>query len=130
MNDLTDQAAKTLSSIPALRASAVTALRAGGTAEVTITADDVTALQTSMRRSGLPPGLRTQMGRLGVKGADFARARKQMLNLPVSPASIAGALLIAPLADDKRTKLLATLPSELTRYAKQARSHPIARGHA
>ncbi len=53
-----------------------------------------------------------------------------MLDIPMSQSSIAGAALIAPLADATRTTLLAGLPGELTQYAKQARSHPIARGHA
>ena len=70
------------------------------------------------------------MRALGLRPAEIAGLRKRMLDSPMSESSIAGAALIAPLADATRTALLAGLPGELTQYAMQARSHPIARGHA
>ena len=124
-----DQAAKALKGVPALRAAAVTALRAGKTLEVIASPDDIGALQASVRRSGLPAELRAQLAGLGVAGKDLDRVRAGMLHTAASPDTMAGAVLIAPLDDAGRTKQLQNMTSELARYATRARRHPIARGH-
>jgi len=124
-----DQAARALKSVPALRAAAVTALRAGGTAEVLVTADQVSTLQAGVRRGGVPADLRAVLAGLGVRGsADLAHVRAGLVSDVISVDSIAGPALIAPLADPARAKLVRTTSSELARYAAKARKHPIARG--
>ena len=125
-----DQAARALKGVPALRAGAVTALRAGGTAEVLVTADEVSALQAGVRRGGVPADLRAVLAGLGVRGrTDLAHVRAGLLVNVLSVDTIAGPALIAPLADPARTKRLRTTTTELARYAAKVRKHPIARGH-
>jgi hypothetical protein len=115
-------AAKALRPVPALRKRALAALRSTGAAEVTVTPDQVLALQAEVRVSGVPQALRDQLRRLGIRGKDLAPVRAGLL-----ASSNGGPTLIEPLADPARTRNLLAITTELARYSKSARRSPIQR---
>jgi hypothetical protein len=115
-------AAKALRPVPVLRKRALAALRSSGAAEVTVTPDQVLALQAEVRVSGVPPALRDQLRRLGIRGKDLAPVRAALL-----ASSNGGPTLIEPLADPARTRNLQAIRTELARYSKSARRSPISR---
>jgi hypothetical protein len=119
------QAAAALKGVPALRTAAANALTAGAVAEVVPTVAQVTAFQATVRSSGIPSTLRTSMGRLGVGASDLKRLRSGVLDQTVVTAS--NPVLIAPLKDPTWTRDHNRLVSELSKFAKRARRHPIAR---
>ncbi|HEV7847101.1 MAG TPA: hypothetical protein VGO83_12665, partial [Thermoleophilaceae bacterium] len=102
-----------------------TALSAGGVTEVTATADQVTAFLAMVRRGAIPADLRTALGALGVGSRDLKRLRAGLLDQTVSSGS--GPTLIAPLKDPAGAKELRLVISQLSKFSKRARRHPIAR---
>lgn len=115
-------AAKALRRIPPLRAAPAAKLRAGGVAEVTVAAVDVTELQDSVAATGLPADLAALLKGLGVAGGDLRRARQAFAVEPVG-----GPALIAPLSDPARLRNLTKLAGELDAYARGLRRTPIRR---
>jgi hypothetical protein len=115
-------AARALRPVPSLRKNALAALRSTGAAEVVATPEEVLALQAEVRLSGVPPALRNQLRRLGVRGSDLAPVRAALL-----AGSSGGPALIGPLADPARTRNLQAITAELARYSKSARRSPISR---
>jgi hypothetical protein len=115
-------AARALRPVPALRKRALAALRSTGAAEVTVTPEQVITLQAEVRLSGVPPALRNQLRRLGIRGRDLAPVRAALL-----AGSSGGPTLIEPLADPARTRNLQAIATELARYSKSARRAPISR---
>lgn len=117
-----DKAARALRAVPALRAKAAAALKAGGTTEVVTTPEQVLALQTEVRATGLPAELRDALRRLGVRGDQLGSVRDALLL-----ETTGGPALIGPLTDPARTRNLKAIASELARFSKSARRRPIKR---
>jgi hypothetical protein len=116
------QAAKALGPVPSLRAAAAAALHKGGVAEVTVTAADVSAFQSSVQATGVPSDLAVLLRRLGVQGADLGRVKASLLG-----SSTGGPVLIAPLDDPARTHTLRALAGELAKFSRDAGRQPITR---
>jgi hypothetical protein len=117
------KAAKGLRRLPSLRTAAVAALRNSGTSEVTTTTADVKAFQDQVRSSGLPADLRARLSQLGLDRSEQRQVKK--LILARLPASLAGNLLIEPLADPSNQAALRALAKQLSRIARRSRRHPI-----
>jgi hypothetical protein len=117
------KAAKALRRVPRLRAAAVTALRTSGTPEVTATAADIRAFQDAVRSNGLPHDLATRLSQLGLKRTERRRVAKLILARRAD--SLAGNLLIEPLADASNRAVLRTLAKRLSDIAARSRRHPI-----
>jgi hypothetical protein len=108
-----------------LRKAAANALSAGGVSEVLAADSAVTAFIASVKSGGIPAGLRTPMGKLGVGSADLQRLRTHVLDQRAAAA--VGPVLIAPLQSPARATELKSLISELSKFSARARKHPIAR---
>jgi hypothetical protein len=119
------QAASALKRVPALRSAAASALTAGGVTEVSATEDQVTAFLAMVKSGSLPADLRSSLAALGVGSKDLKRLRAGLLHQTVS--SGAGPALIAPLKDAAGASELRLVISQLSKYSKRARRHPIAR---
>jgi len=119
------QAASALKRLPALRTSAVNALKAGGVAEVIANPDAVGAFLSAVRRSGLPSYLTGPLTRLGLGRADLKHVRAGVLDQTASGAS--GPVLIASLGDPNRARTRKTLVKEMSAYSLRARRHRLAR---
>ena len=119
------QAASALKRVPALRKAAATALTAGGVAEVAATEDQVTAFLASVRSGAVPAPLRSALGALGVGSKDLKRLRAGLLDQTVTSGS--GPALIEPLKDSAGASELRRVTSQLSKFSKRARRHPIAR---
>jgi len=120
-----DQAVTALKRIQALRTTAANALTAGRVSEVFASDDAVTAFIASVKSSGIPASLSIPMGKLGVGSTDLKHLRAGVVDQTVTSAS--GPVLIAPLQSPTRASGLKSLISELSKFAKRARKHPIAR---
>jgi hypothetical protein len=118
------QAAKALRALPGLRQAAAGALGSAGTAEVTVSARQVLAFQSSVRRGGLPADLRARLNQLGLGSSDQKRIRA--LILAEEPERGAGSILIAPLADASNLATLRRLAKLFARRAARSRNRPIA----
>jgi hypothetical protein len=119
------QAASALNRLPVLRAGAAHALAAGAVAEVTPTADQVTAFLATLKSTGIPTYLRAPLAALGVGSPDLKHLRAGLLDQTVS--SLLGPALIAPLTDPGQAKAMRQNASELSKFAKRARQHPISK---
>jgi hypothetical protein len=120
---LDGEAAKALRQIPALSRKAAAALRAAGTPEVTVTAEQFRAYQNSVRDDGLPADMRARLGQLGLGRADQRRVAK--IILAARPKS--GPVLIAPLADASRLGAMGSLARLLRKAAVRSRRKPLVR---
>ena len=116
------KSASALKRVPALRKAAANALAAGGTTEVSATEDQVKTFLGMVRSGAIPADLRSSLARLGVGSKDLKRLRAGLLHQSVT--SGAGPALIEPLRDAGDVK---TAISQLSKFAKRARRHPIAR---
>lgn len=119
------QAASALKRVLALRRAAATALTAGGVAEVIATEDQVTAFLATVKSGSIPAELRTPLGALGVGSKDLKRLRAGLLHQTVSSGS--GPALIEPLKDSAGASDIRLVISQLSKFSKRARRHPIAR---
>jgi hypothetical protein len=119
------QASAALKRIPALRTAAANAMSGGGVSEVLAVDTAVTAFVATVKSTGIPASLRTPMGKLGVGSTDLKRLRAGVLDQTLTSAT--GPVLIAPLKDPARASDLRSLISELSKFSKRARKHPIAR---
>ena len=119
------QAASALKRVAALRRAAAAALAAGGVAEVIATEEQVTAFLAAVRSGAIPAPLRSDLARLGVGGKDLKRLRAGLLDQSVT--SGAGPALIEPLKDSASAAELRQSISQLSKFSKRARRHPIAR---
>jgi hypothetical protein len=117
------QAAKALRPLPGLRKAAAAALQSAGTPEVTISAREVLAFQSSVRRGGLPADLRARLTQLGLGGADQKRIRALILGR--EPERSSGSILIGPLANASTRATLGKLAKLFARRAAQSRKQPI-----
>ena len=117
-------AARALRRVPALRASAVSALTSTGAAEVVVSSSDVAALQAAVHAGGVPADLKAALARLGVTGGALAGVKDGLLT-----DSVGGPALIAPLADPARTKNIQAMATELAAFARNAKRRPIVRSH-
>lgn len=117
------RAAKALRPIPRLRTAALDALRAGRAAEVSVTANQVRALQRSAARTGLPADVRARLSQLGLDAAE----RRRVARLIVARQGDARAknVLIEPLADASRQAAIRRMAKQLRRIAATSRRHPI-----
>jgi hypothetical protein len=116
------QAASGLRRVPALRKAAATALSAGGVSEVIATEDQVTTFLAMVKSGAIPADLRSALAALGVGSKDLKRVRAGLLHQTVT--SGAGPALIDPLKDAGDVKAAI---SQLSKFSKRARRHPIAR---
>ena len=119
------QAASALKRVPALRSAAASALTAGGVTEVIATEDQVKAFLAMVKSGALPAPLRSALSALGIRSADLKRLRAGLLNQTVT--SGAGPALIDPLKDSAAARDIRLVTAQLSKYAKRARRHPIAR---
>jgi hypothetical protein len=119
------QAVTALKRVQVLRTGAANALTAGGVSEVHAFDNSVAAFVASVQARGIPASLSTPMGRLGVGGADLKRLRAGVLDQ--SMTATVGPVLIAPLQSPERASQLKSLISELSKFSRRARKHPIAR---
>ena len=119
------QAASALKRVAALRRAAASALAAGGVAEVIATEDQVTAFLAAVKSGAIPAPLRSGLAGLGVGGKDLKRLRAGLLDQSVT--SGAGPALIEPLKDSASAAELRLAISQLSKFSKRARRHPIAR---
>ncbi len=117
------QAAKALRPLPGLRRTAATALQSAGTPEVTVSARQVLAFQSSVRRGGLPADLRARLNQLGLGGSDQKRIRALILG--GEPERGAGSILIGPLADASTLATMRRLAKLFARRAARSRKQPI-----
>ena len=118
------QAAKALRPVPGLRRTAAAALRRAGTPEVTVSERQVIAFQDAVRRDGLPADTRARLTQLGLGRAE--QQRVSALIVRRQPGSLAGNVLIAPLADASTLARIGELARLLTRRAARSRKQPIA----
>jgi hypothetical protein len=116
------EAASALKRVPALRTAAANALTAGGVAEVITTEDQVKALLATLKSSGVPAYLQTPLHALGLGSKDLKHVRAGLLHQTVTSGT--GPALIEPLKDSSAVK---QATSQLSKFAKRARRHPIAR---
>ena len=119
------QSASALKRVSALRRAAASALTAGGVAEVDATEDQVKAFLAAVRSGAIPAPLRTGLAALGVGGKDLKRLRAGLLDQTVT--SGAGPALIEPLTGSASASELRKAISQLSKFSKRARRHPIAR---
>ena len=119
------QAASALKRVPALRSAAARALTAGGVTEVVATEDQVKAFLAKVRSGSIPAELRTALARLGVGSKDLKRLRAGLLDQSVT--SGAGPALLEPLKERAGATELKRVTSQLSKFSKRARRHPIAR---
>jgi hypothetical protein len=119
------QAASVLKRVLALRTAAANALSAGGVTEVVATEDQVKAFLATVKSSSIPAYLRSSLAALGVGSKDLKRLRAGLLHQTVSSGT--GPALIAPLTDPAGTSDIKLVASQLSKYSKRARRHPIAR---
>jgi hypothetical protein len=109
----------------ALRSAAASALTAGGVAEVIATEDQVSAFLAVVKSGALPADLRTALAGLGVGSKDLKRLRAGLLDQ--SMTSGVGPALIEPLKDSFGARDIKLVASQLSKFSKRARRHPIAR---
>jgi hypothetical protein len=119
------QAASALKRVPGLRTAAANALTAGGVTEVVATEDQVAAFLATVKSSSIPTYLRPPLAALGVGSKDLKNVRAGLLHQTVS--SGVGPVLIAPLQDPSQISDLRLVISQLSKFSKRARRHPIAR---
>ena len=119
------QAASALKRVSALRRAAASTLAAGGVAEANATEDQVKAFLAAVRSGAIPAPLRSGLAGLGVGGKDLKRLRAGLLDQTVT--SGAGPALIEPLTGSASASELRRAISQLSKYSKRARRHPIAR---
>jgi hypothetical protein len=117
------RAARALRPIPRLRTAALAALRAGGAAEVSVTANQVRALQRTLARTGLPADFRARLSQLGLNAAERRRVAK--LIVADKGGAHAANVLIEPLADAARQAAIRRMAKQLRRIAAASRRHPI-----
>jgi hypothetical protein len=117
------RAARALRPVPRLRSSALAALRKGGAAEVSVTANQVRALQRRAARTGLPADLRARLSQLGLGAADRRRVAK--LIVAGKGDARAANVLIEPLADASSQAAIRRMSKQLRRIAAVSRRHPI-----
>ena len=117
------QAATALKPVPGLRAAAAAALAQSGTAEVTVTAAQVSAFQAAVRTGGLPAPLKARLTQLGLSAADQKLVAKRIL--ATRPENATGGVLVAPLADAQGQGAVASLSTQLGQYATRAKRKPI-----
>ena len=118
------KAAKAMRPVPGLRRSAAAALQRAGTPEVTVSERQVVAFQDAVRRDGLPADTRARLTQLGLSRAE--QQRVSALILRAQPGSVAGNVLLAPLADASTLARLGELAGMLARQAARSRKQPIA----
>jgi hypothetical protein len=114
-----DQAARALRAVPSLRSQAAATLKSTGTAEIIASSGDAAGV---VEGGGLPPELAALLKGLAVPAADLQRVSAA---LPTDAAG--GPVLIAPLTDPVRTRLLKNRISLLAAFAKSARRSPLLR---
>jgi hypothetical protein len=113
------RAARALRPVPKLRSKVVGALTTES-AEVNTTAEEVTALQSSVAPGEVPTDLAALLTSLGADASDLSRVGQVL-----QTSSAGGPALIAPLADEAQTATLKSMTKKLGRFAKSARRSPF-----